>query len=210
MDIEKSEIHEFHIHLLQDERPSLYFNKKEREGLFLSDYPFTLLGAMKNTEQNPQYHPEGNCWNHTMQVVDNAALYKGESMNPEVLMWSALLHDIGKPSTSKNKCGRIVAYNHDKVGEKLTADFLGLFGIKEDFIRKVSKMVRWHMQILMVIKELPFADIKTMKQEVDLNEIALLAMCDRLGRGDATEEAVKEEKKNIRLFLEKCRAHVGD
>jgi len=205
MDIKNKVIQEFNIHLLHDEKPSLYFNEKDKEGLFSSGYPFTLLGALKKTEQNPKYHPEGNCWNHTMQVVDNAALYKGECSVPEVFMWSALLHDIGKPSTTKVRHGKITAYDHDKVGEKLAADFLSFFKFEKDFIRKVCKLVRWHMQFLIVIKELPFADIKTMKEEVDLNEIALLSLCDRLGRGVITEEAINEEKKNIQLFLKKCK-----
>ena len=254
-------IREFHIHLMHDEKPSLYFNEKEKEGLFKSGFPLTLLGALKKTEQNPVYHPEGNCWNHTMQVVDNASSYKDKSSEPEVLMWSALLHDIGKPSTTRFKKGKIVAYDHDKAGEKLALEFLEFynnesnyksmqqtdisgqekrflpakasterpaiqcsspeseyptpqdsggifepdFKLKSEFIKKVSKMVRWHMQMLMVIKDLPFADIKTMQKEVDINEIALLAMCDRLGRGELTEEAISQERKNVQLFIEKCR-----
>ncbi|MDD4296084.1 MAG: HD domain-containing protein [Ruminiclostridium sp.] len=210
MDIENKVIQEFNTHLMHDKKPSLYFNEKEREGLFSTDYPFTLLGALKKTEQNPKYHPEGNCWNHTMQVVDNAAVYKGESSAPEVFMWSSLLHDIGKPSTTKVRRGKITAYDHDKVGEKLAADFLEFYKLEKNFIRNVCKLVRWHMQFLMVIKELPFADIKTMKEEVDLNEIALLSLCDRLGRGDITEESINEEKKNIQLFLKKCGANAKD
>lgn len=198
---------ELSFHLVKDERPSEYFNNKEKEGLFSVDYPFTMLGALKNAEQNPVWHPEGNCWNHTMQVVDNAALYKSESEEPDVLMWSALLHDIGKPSTTRIRKGKIVAYDHDKAGEKLALEFLSFFNVNKDFIKKVSKMVRWHMQMLMVVKDLPFADIRTMKKEVPLKEIALLAMCDRLGRGEASDEAIKAEKNNIRIFLEKCYAY---
>ena len=210
MDTENKVIHEFDTHLMQDKKPSLYFNEEDEKELFSSDYPFTLLGALKKTEQNPKFHPEGNCWNHTMQVVDKAALYRGESSAPEVFMWSALLHDIGKPLKTKIKRGKITAYDHDKVGEKLAADFLGFFKLEKNFIRNVCKMVRWHMQFLMVIKDLPFADIKTMKEEVDLNEIALLSLCDRLGRGDITEDLINEEKKNIQFFLKKCRAYAKD
>jgi len=242
-------IREFHIHLMSDERPSLYFNEKEEQGLFSSGFPLTLLGALKRTRQNPVYHPEGNCWNHTMQVIDNAASHRDESLAPEVLMWSALLHDIGKPMTTRIKRGRIVAYDHDRAGEKLATEFLEFFNndsacrklqgeiiskglispanelenecpttqkddifepdykLKNEFIKKVSKMVRWHMQMLMVIKDLPYADVETMKKEVDINEIALLAMCDRLGRGEITEEAINQEKENVKFFIEKCREH---
>ena len=65
-------------------------------------------------------------------------------------------------------------------------------------------MVRWHMQTLFVVKELPYANIKLMLSEVSLKEIALLSICDRLGRRNMAEEKIQEEKENIRIFIEKC------
>lgn len=196
-------------HLTGDEKPSDYLMASEKEGLFSSIYPFTLLGEMKKTGQNPVHHPEGNVWNHTLLVVDNAAVYREQSNDKRVFMWSALLHDIGKPGTTKIRKGKITAYNHDIEGEKLARDFLSAFTRDEDFIFKVSKMVRWHMQMLMVVKNLPFANVNGMLKEVSLHEIALLAMCDRLGRGETTEELIEKEKKNMSYFLEKCTAQEG-
>jgi hypothetical protein len=63
------------------------------------------------------------------------------------------------------------------------------------------------MQALFVVKDLPFADIGKMISEISIDEIALLCLCDRLGRGDMTEERVKEEKNNIGIFTEKCRKY---
>jgi len=163
-----------------------------------------MLSRLKKTEQNPQWHPEGNVWNHTLNVVDNGALVREKSADETVFMWSCLLHDIGKPPTTRVRRGKITAYDHDKVGEKLSAEFLSAFNCDDEFIYKVSKMVRWHMQVLMVVKNLPFADLETMVGEVPANEIALLAMCDRLGRGEVTDRIISEEKKNIERFLEKC------
>lgn len=191
-------------HLTEDKKPSDYLTALEKEGLFSGVYPFTLLGELKKTEQNPVHHPEGNVWNHTLLVVDNAAFFREQSSAPKVFMWSALLHDIGKPGTTKIRKGRITAYNHDTEGEKLAGEFLRVFTRDEDFIYKVSKMVRWHMQMLMVVKNLPFADINRMLKEVSMHEIALLAMCDRLGRGEITEELIDKEKKNVSYFLKKC------
>ncbi len=199
---------EFHTHLMEDEKPSLYFKALEESGLFSSGYPFTLLSALKQTEQNPTHHPEGNVWNHTLLVVDNAALVRDQSEDREVFMWSALLHDIGKPPTTRLRKGKITSYDHDKAGERLSAEFLSAFTQDESFILKVSKMVRWHMQVLMVIKGLPFANIKAMVREVPLHEIALLGMCDRLGRGEITQQMIDDEKKHMKHFLEKCMPYV--
>jgi len=195
---------EFDRHLLEDEKPSCYFNEKEKTGIFRELYPFTMLGVLPSVKQSPKYHPEGNVWNHTMQVVDRAAERKGQSQKPRVLMWSALLHDLGKAPTTKIQKGRITAYDHDVVGEKLAVQFLRELTDDEEFIHDVAKMVRWHMQILFVVKDLPFANLEGMTAEVPIDEIALLALCDRLGREPMSREMFHEELKNVEIFRHKC------
>lgn len=195
---------EFENHMLEDEKPSMYFNEIVEEDWFINTYPFNLIADLVKTEQSPKHHSEGNVWNHTMMVLDNAAERKSQSVNPRNFMWAALLHDIGKAPTTKLRNGRITSYDHDKVGEEMTADFLKCFTLDEKFIYEVSKLVRWHMQILFVNKGLPFANIKSMIEETSIGEVALLGTCDRLGRGDMDAEKIKEEMKNIEIFIEKC------
>ncbi len=187
-------------HLLESDQPSMYLNPLSNQPEF-KIYPFDLLLKLKKTEQSPVHHPEGNVWNHTLMVVDQAAKYKDRSKNATVFMWAALLHDIGKPSTTREKKGKITAYEHDLVGAKLAKEFLSHFTSDDDFIRNVSTLVKFHMQILYVLKDLPFASIKDMKQESDINEIALLGLCDRLGRTGSNQT---EEEKNILHFVSKC------
>jgi putative nucleotidyltransferase with HDIG domain len=38
-------------------------------------------------------------------------------------MWAALLHDIGKPDTTKQYKGRITSYDHDKAGALIARKF---------------------------------------------------------------------------------------
>jgi putative nucleotidyltransferase with HDIG domain len=82
---------------------------------------------LKKVPQSPKHHPEGNVWNHTMLVVDEAAGKKGQSKDPEAFMWAALLHDIGKADATNQKKGRITAYNHEKVGAEQAGEFLREF-----------------------------------------------------------------------------------
>lgn len=193
---------EIDFHLLNDSKPSLYFNTALKEGR-LDEYPFTMLSSLKDIEQNPEHHPEGSVWNHTMLVVDNAAAVKEKSRDKRVFMWGAILHDIGKAKTTKLRKGRITSYDHDKVGEELAEEFFKNFNETETFVMKVVKLVRWHMQTLFVVKDMPFADVKTMKSETSVDEIALLSFCDRLGREPISSEKKKEERKNINKFLSK-------
>jgi tRNA nucleotidyltransferase (CCA-adding enzyme) len=200
---------EFEKHLMEDEKPSMYFEKIiNNQGVF-SEYPFTLLRALVETEQSPQHHPEGNVWKHTMLVVDNAAKVKGLSENPRAFMWGALLHDLGKAPTTKIRKGKITSYDHDKVGAELCRKFLAEFTDEEEFIKQVTALVRWHMQTLFVIKNLPFGDVKAMSLEISIKEIALLSQCDRLGRGEINESKIKEEKENIKSFIRKCEEYLS-
>lgn len=187
-------------HLLNDAKPSEYLNQIYAEPVF-DQHPFKMLKRMRQTEQSPEHHPEGNVWNHTMLVVDEAAGVKEESSDIEAFMWAALLHDIGKPPTTRKRNNRYTAYDHDRAGADLAQEFLSYFVKDEDFIAKVKGLVRYHMHVFYIVNELPFADIQGMKKNSDIKEIALLGLCDRLGR---TKRNRQEEEKNIGLFLKLC------
>jgi len=54
------------------------------------------------------------------------------------------------------------------------------------------------MQILYVVNMLPYADIQEMKKQANVRDIALLGLCDRLGRTGAD---LKKEEEIIQDFL---------
>lgn len=202
LDDETKEIllYEINNHLLMDEKPSEYFNSILDVPIF-KEHPFCMLYNLKKAEQSPVHHPEGNAWNHTLLVVDYASKQKNKSKNEKVFMWAALLHDIGKPPTTKVRKGKITSYDHEKVGAVMAREFLEEFTTDESFINDVCSLIRWHMQILHVVKNMPFGNIKDMKEETDINEVALLGYCDRLGRKNPD---VEKEQNNIEVFLKKC------
>lgn len=200
---------DFNKHLLKDIKPSEYFNEQISIKDYFSEYPFNLLKDLENTPQSPLYHPEGSVWNHTMMVLDNAALLKSKSRDSRAFMWAALLHDIGKVPTTKIKHGKITSYDHDTSGADLAVKFLSEITDEKNLIEKVSRLVRWHMQPFYVTKGLPFAKIEEMNSQVSIDEVALFSLCDRLGRGGLTEEKVKAERDEIKRFSESCKSLTG-
>jgi putative nucleotidyltransferase with HDIG domain len=190
---------EISSHLMQDEKPSLYI-----KNLILNkDYDIDLidkLSKLKNIDQNPKYHPEGNVLNHVLMVVDNASKLKKYSSNGLALMWGALLHDIGKLTTTRIRKGRITSYNHDVEGEKASKLILDKLTDDDDFKYKVFKLVRYHMQPLFFDKNLPFFAYEDMIRDIDYKEVALLSTADRLGRGNVTKEIEAKELENIEKF----------
>lgn len=186
-------------HLLNDPAPSVFLNAIRKKQEF-KVYPFNMLHRLQETRQPPQHHPEGSVWNHTLLVVDEAAQVRAKSRDSKVFMWAALLHDIGKPAATRVRNGRITAYDHDKVGAELAREFLLEFVEDSGFADRVSALVRYHMHVLYVEKGLPFADVTGMSEQTDVGEVALLGLCDRLGRLGSDRES---EENNIKLFLQK-------
>ncbi|SHH08239.1 HDIG domain-containing protein [Thermosyntropha lipolytica DSM 11003] len=192
-------------HLLKDDRPAVFIDKLDREGILKRVEPFNLLVQLKKVEQDEKHHPEGNVWNHTLLVVDEAAKRRSLSREPRAFMWGALLHDLGKLRTTAVRKGRITAYDHDKIGGIMAEEFLSHFELEEKLVLRIVSLVKWHMQVLFVVKGLPFAAVEDMLQEIEAEEVALLALCDRLGRGGLTEEIKEKEEKDVKKFLQVCR-----
>ena len=107
---------------------------------------------------------------------------------------------ISEPDT-RNRKGRITSYNHDAVGAKLCSKFLEFYTDDEVFINKVAMMVKYHMHMLYVLKNLPFGNRIKMISDTDIHDLALLCRCDRLGRIGADKE---EETNNYYEFLKRC------
>ena len=62
---------------------------------------------MHGVAQPPEYHPEGDVLTHVCMVLDSCPA------GDEVLAWSAVLHDVGKPATYREADDRIRFDGHD-------------------------------------------------------------------------------------------------
>ena len=61
--------------LLKGVKPSLGFELMNRTGMLTI---FPEVAAMSDVPQDPQYHPEGDVWIHTMMVIDAAVTLKDD------------------------------------------------------------------------------------------------------------------------------------
>lgn len=189
-------------HLLNDDKPSTYL-KEALNAHILDNYPFSMIKDLNDVDQNPKFHPEGNVFIHTMMVIDEGAKNREKSKNKRVFMWALLLHDIGKKPTTKIRKGRLTSYDHDSVGADMAREFLTYFNEEETFISKVKGLVRWHMQSLFVTKDMKFQNIGGMLEDVDINEIVLVSLSDRLGRGGLDHQEINDTLVQVNRFKEK-------
>ena len=104
--------------LLKARRPSLGLALLKAWGMLPTVAP--ELSPLEATPQDPGWHPEGDVWTHTLQVVDAAADLRDELGDDRprqlALMLGALCHDLGKPSTTRFEDGRIRSLGHEEAG----------------------------------------------------------------------------------------------
>jgi poly(A) polymerase len=114
------------------------------------------LEAMKGCEQPPQFHPEGDVFQHTRIMLQ---LLPDEVSLPLVL--SVLFHDIGKPPTaSVDEEGRIRFNGHDKLGAEMTEALMERLRFSRAEIDATVEAVRQHM----VFKDVPNMRLAKLKR----------------------------------------------
>ena len=114
------------------------------------------FAKLKECQQNPKYHAEGNAWIHTKAVCDAATRYfKTESNStnsPDFIkkvMMAALFHDIGKGATTTFSKGGWHSYGHEIVGPGITRRILfdECIPMRED----ICFLVQYHMEPLRIL-----------------------------------------------------------
>ncbi|WP_055069954.1 HD domain-containing protein [Clostridium massiliamazoniense] len=177
-------------HLLEDRKPSEYIKSILHK---LKGSNLEIIVDLEKVEQNPVYHPEGNVLNHTLLVVDGAAIVRDYAKDKRALMWAAFLHDIGKKRATKRIKNRIVAYKHDIYGRSEVTKLLDSYEfLNNEFKNKVENLVGYHMHGLYMTRNLPFGDFEKMVKNVELHDIALLFFADKMGKGERGEKEIKE------------------
>ena len=98
------------------------------------------VAAMRGVPQDAEFHPEGDVWTHVQLLFEHLDEPSAE------LAWSALLHDIGKPSTMV-RAERIRFHGHDAVGAKMAAAICGRLRMSNEARRVIGTLVADHMRI---------------------------------------------------------------
>ena len=164
----------------------------------------TLVGC----EQEPEWHPEGDVWTHTLMVVDKARELNGDLDRPRLItvMLGAICHDLGKPLTTAVIDGRIRSMDHEQAGvepARVLLDRLNVHSIDGfDVRRQALGLVAHHLKPGMFRKASHVGDgaFRRLAQKVDLELLARLARADCLGRaGDFDCSAMD-------WFLDRARA----
>ena len=157
---------------------------------------FGELAALIGVPQPPRYHPEGDAYTHSMLVLHAAAQKKARALRPEAFVFAALTHDLGKAvSTARGEDGEWHACGHENTGVPLTRAMLGRLGVNREIIAYCENMCRLHMRAhVCYYRRAETGETNLLFDEsVCPNDLALLAVCDTLGKGSASGGAAGEE-----------------
>ena len=193
--------------LLRARRPSIGFALALELGVV--DQLFPELKALVGCEQEPEWHPEGDVWVHTLQVIDQARQRIDDLNRAEQLtvMLGAVAHDFGKPATTAVLDGRIRSMNHEEEGVAPAAAFLDRLNVHSidgtDVRKQVLGLVAHHLKPGMLYKvreQLTDGAFRRLAQKANLELLARLAKSDCLGRAPGTFDCSAMD-----WFLERAR-----
>jgi tRNA nucleotidyltransferase (CCA-adding enzyme) len=197
---------EFEKLLLQAERPSIGLALALDLGVV--DALLPELKPLVGCPQEPEWHPEGDVWTHTLMVADKVRALNNDLPRPRLItvMLGAICHDLGKPPTTAVMEGRIRSRNHEEEGVAPTLTVLDRLNIHTidgfDVRAQVVGLTAHHLKPGMLYKAPQVGDgaFRRLAQKVDLELLARLARADCLGRtGDFDCSAMD-------WFLERARA----
>lgn len=192
--------------LLQAERPSIGFRLALGLGVVARVLP--ELAPLVGCEQEPEWHPEGDVWTHTLMVIDKARELNADLDRPRLItiMLGAVCHDLGKPPTTALVEGRIRSLDHEQAGVAPTLALLDRLNVHTidgfDVRAQVEGLVAHHLKPGAFRKAAHVTDgaFRRLAQKVDLELLARLARADCLGRAGHFDCSAMD------WFIERARA----
>lgn len=184
--------------LLRARQPSRGLAWLSRLGALAQVFP--EVAALIDVPQDPEWHPEGDVFVHTLLVADRAReLIDDLPYAKQVtVMLAALAHDFGKPATTEFLEGRLRSRGHEEAGVKPTEKFLARLNIHSldgyDVRGQVIALVRDHLKPGEFFKkkdEVGDGAFRRLSRKCELDLLYRVARADSLGRNS---EDVPPEK----------------
>ena len=132
-------------------QPSLFFEALAHASLLESVFP--EIFALKGKTQPPQYHPEGDAYCHTMQIVDVVAR-KTQTIEAR---FAALVHDIGKGKTPEEMLPH--HYGHEQRGLLVLDAWNKRMTLSKSWLMAAHFVIKEHMRAPLLKKTGKIADL---------------------------------------------------
>jgi poly(A) polymerase len=108
------------------------------------------VDVLHGVEQPPQFHPEGDVWEHTLRML--GLIPSGAD---ERLAWAALMHDLGKAFTRSEDDSGIHFYGHVRKSEEIADAVMRRLKFSRASTDAILELIRYHMVFMNVQKMRP-------------------------------------------------------
>ncbi|MCK9445664.1 HD domain-containing protein [bacterium] len=154
---------------------------KNRFEELINRFPAELVDGLKNTEQNPIWHPEIYVYNH-IKIVYEFACETGDND----LIIAALFHDLGKICTTqlitKDGKQKWVSYGHEIKSLPYIEQYFYLFSDISTNIEKVRSITENHMRAHLYLKGEMNKKAKSFENLEYFQDIMTFEKCDSMGK----------------------------
>lgn len=115
---------------------------------------FPELEAMRGCPQEPEWHPEGDVWTHTLHCMDAFTNCRsGDREEDLVVGFAVLCHDMGKPLTTESVEGTIRSHGHERAGLQPARAFLRRLNVANRLVEQILPLIACHMRPAMLHKD---------------------------------------------------------
>ena len=193
--------------LLVAERPSLGFTLARDLGVIEQVLPEMV--PLYDCPQDPEWHPEGDVWIHTLMAIDEARQRNADLDRPRLaaVMLGAVCHDLGKPLTTAVIDGRWRSPGHEAAGVPAATRVLDRFNVNSidgyDVRRQVLGLVAEHLRPSAFHKTkdtVKDGAFRRLAARVDLELLVRFGRADCHGRGGTFDCSAMD------WFIERARA----
>lgn len=167
--------------------------------------------AMRQCQQDAEWHAEGDVWTHTTMVWHQVELlddYAGLDRIAQLkLLFTALLHDAGKPATTAvdPESGRLRSPRHSLVGAALARQVLRELGCPLPLREEIAHLVRYHGRPPYLLERAsPEHEVIRLSWLLQNRLLYLFALADTRGR-DTREMSRSEE--TLHLWQDLAKEH---
>lgn len=201
---------EFEKLVLKSKRPSLGIRWLYDVGRL--DELLPELFAIIGVPQREDYHPEGDVFEHSMQVLDAAANLVATYKTDEeklTLLYAGLCHDLGKKEVTTWVDGRWRSIGHAEAGAPLAKLLLSRITGKKKIISHVATLTYYHMEpgtyVASGAKQATYKMLAhKLGSDVSLATLSDLFCIDRQGRNGQSSEPFTHVDDDVVLFRQKA------
>ena len=161
--------------------PSMFFRVLAQVGGL--DVVFPELGALQGVLQPVKHHPEGDAFEHTMLVLEQAAL----ATEDVVTRFAALVHDLGKGETPRELWPK--HHKHEEAGVPLVDRLCERARLPNAWARAGRQAARYHTRVHRLLDARRAGPLEKMMRELrvahtleHVERLAVVARSDARGR----------------------------